>query len=196
MQAYYFSVLYYFNGTAYLIDDNNEMAVKAFEQGKKFSSSNLELRSVFNGQLGDAYNGLKEYDKSDLAYEGALDYNPNSDHVLNNYSYFLSLRKENLDVALKMSTKLIQRNPDNPTYLDTHAWVLFNHGDFKQAKIYIEKAINLSEDVSGTLIEHYGDILFKLGEVDEAVKQWQKAKSMDESSDLLDKKIVDRELYE
>ena len=68
-------------------------------------------------------------------------------------------------------------------------------GEYKEAKVYIEKALNGS-DISGTIIEHYGDILFKLGEVDKAVMQWQKAKGMDESSELIDKKIADRKLYE
>jgi len=190
------AIIFYFNGTAHLIQNNYEKAIRAFEQGKKLSSSNLELKAIFNGQLGDAYNGIKEHEKSDKAYDEALEFDPNSDHVLNNYSYFLSLRKERLDVAFKMSSKLVKRNPDNATYLDTHAWVLYTRGEYEEARKYIEIAVNQDTDVSGTIIEHYGDILFKLGDVDGAVKQWQKAKGMDESSDLLDKKIADRKLYE
>jgi tetratricopeptide (TPR) repeat protein len=166
------------------------------EQGKKLSSSNLELLAYFNGQLGDAYNGIKEYEKSDKAYEAALDFDPDNDHVLNNYSYFLSLRKEKLDLAEKMSTKLIERNPEDPTYLDTYAWVLYNLGKFNDAKKYIEKAINFDETNSGTLVEHYGDILFKLGDVDSAVEQWEKARKLNDTTELLDKKIADRQLYE
>ena len=83
-----------------------------------------------------------------------------NDHVLNNYSYFLSLRKEKLDLAKKMSTKLVSRNPENSTFLDTHAWVLYMREEYEEAKVYIEKALE-GEDISGTIIEHYGDILFK-----------------------------------
>jgi tetratricopeptide (TPR) repeat protein len=146
--------------------------------------------------LGDAYNAIKEYEKSDEAYEAALDFDPESDHVLNNYSYFLSIRKEKLDLALEMSSKVVKRNPDNATYLDTHAWVLYNMGRFEEAKKYIEEAIKQDENVSGTIIEHYGDILFKLGDVNMAVEQWEKAKKMNVDSDLIDKKIADRKLYE
>ena len=90
----------------------------------------------------------------------------------------------------------MKKNPDNATYLDTHAWVLYVQGNIEEARKFIEKAVRQSENVSGTIIEHYGDILFKLGDVDGAMRQWQKAKGMDESSDLLDKKIADRQLYE
>lgn len=190
------AILYYFGGTAHMLQNDNRKATQLLEQGKKLSSSNLRLLSIFNGQLGDAYNALKEYEKSDEAYEAALDFDPESDHVLNNYSYFLSIRKEKLDLALEMSSKVVKRNPDNATYLDTHAWVLYNMGRFEDAKKYIEEAIKQNENVSGTIIEHYGDILFKLGDVNMAVEQWEKAKKMNVDSDLIDKKIADRKLYE
>ena len=185
----------WFLGTAYLVEKDYEAAADVLERGKKLSIANDEMKSYFNAQLGDTYNNLKKHKKSDEAYEAALAYNPDNDHVLNNYSYFLSLRKEKLELARKMSTKLVERNPADPTFLDTHAWVLYMCGDYKEARVFIEKAID-GDDISGTLFEHYGDILFKLGEVDSAVMQWQKAKGMDETSELIDKKIADRKLYE
>lgn len=48
--------------------------------------------------------------------------------------------------------------------------------------------------VSSTHWEHYGDILFKLGEVDSAVKQWQKARETSADHTRLDKKINNRRL--
>lgn len=186
--------LYYLNGTANLMQKNHEDAVFALEQGLKLSSKNEELQEILYGQLGDAYNGIKEYSKSDQAYESALELNPENDHVLNNYSYFLSLRKEKLDQAKKMSAQLVKNNPSSSTYLDTYAWVLYQMGEYDQALKYIEMAVK--EEASGTIIEHYGDILYKLGDIEKAVKQWQKAKGMDETSDLIDKKIADRKLYE
>lgn len=188
------ALLYLYSGTANMILKNNQEAIMVLEQGRKLATSNLNLLSTIYGQLGDAYNNLENYQESDKAYEAALDANPDNDHVLNNYSYYLSLRKENLDLARKMSTKLIKRNPNDPNYLDTHAWVLFMMGEYEQAKKVIEKAVE--KNPNGTIIEHYGDILYKLGEVDQAVKQWQRAKGMDETSELIDKKIADRKLYE
>ena len=187
--------LYYYLGTANLILKYYEDAIDAFEQGKKLSSTNLPLLGYINGQLGDAYNSVENYEKSDQAYEEALNIDPNNDHVLNNYSYFLSLRQEKLELARKMSTKLVKRNPDNPTFLDTHAWVLYQLGDYEESLKYMEKALEPG-DAKGTLLEHYGDILFKLGRVEDAVIQWKKAKGMDNSSELIDKKIADRKLYE
>ena len=190
---------FYFNGAANLQTRNYEEAVFALEQGKKLSGSDKRLESAFNGLLGDAYNGARQYQQSDEAYEAALAHDPTNFPVLNNYSYYLALRKENLDKAEKMSTRLIKNNPENPTYLDTHAWVLYMQKKYKEAKKIMEKAIALSEDSgndNATYYEHYGDILYRLGEVDQAVKQWEKARSLNDKLDLIDKKIADRKLYE
>jgi tetratricopeptide (TPR) repeat protein len=189
-------MLWYSNGSAHLMKKNFKEAVSSLEESLKLSSDKPEMLPIINAQLGDAYNGLGDHEKSDAAYEVSLKANPNNDHVLNNYSYFLSLRKEKLDLALKMSAKLVQDHKDNPTYLDTHAWVLYILKDYKKAKEFLEKAMVDSSAVSGTIVEHYGDVLFKLGERDNAVAQWKKAKSMGETTELLDKKIATGALHE
>lgn len=187
------AALYYFAGTGYLINKDYRKSVQILDQGKRYATE-PGLLTIFYGQMGDAYNSMKQYDKSYDAYDQALKANPDNDHVLNNYSYFLSLRKEQLEKALTMSTRLIEAHPENPTYLDTHGWVLYTLGKFEEALVYLRKAANMQED--GTVIEHYGDVLFQLGRVDEAVEQWRRAQKTNEASKQIDKKIADRKLYE
>lgn len=187
--------LYYFNGSAHLQKKNYEEAVAALEMGKRLSTANLGLVAAFNSMLGSAYNGTKQYEKSDRAYDAALEYEPDNYGLLNNYAYYLALRKEKLDKAEEMASKAVKNNPDNTTFIDTYAWVLYMKEKYKEAKKAMEKALELG-GVSAVHYEHYGDILFKLGEVDKAVEQWQKAKGMNPNSELIDKKITDRKLYE
>lgn len=190
------AMMYYFNGIGNLRKKKNKEAAQAFEQAKKFAGANPTMTSELNGLLGDAYNAAKEYEKSDKAYDEALVYDGNNDVILNNYSYYLALRKANLEKAEKMSAQLIKNNPDNATYLDTYAWVLFVREKYKDAKKVIEKAIGTGL-ASATHFEHYGDILFKLGDVENAVKQWEKARNMlTTSSETLNKKIANRRIYE
>jgi predicted Zn-dependent protease len=115
--------------------------------------------------------------------------------ILNNYSFHLAVRKENLDKAEKMSATLIKNNPDNPTFLDTHAWVLYERQKYKDAKRIIERAISTGK-ANASHFEHYGDILYQLGEVDNAVKQWERARGMNAKSEILNKKIANRKIYE
>jgi tetratricopeptide (TPR) repeat protein len=188
-------MIHYFNGFAQMRKRLFQDAIVSFEQAKRLSASNASLLAQINGLLGDTYNATKEYVKSDKAYDDALGINPDNATVLNNYSYYLSMRKENLDKAEKMSATLIKNNPDNPTFLDTHAWVLYVRQKYKDAKKIIERAISTGK-ANATHFEHYGDILFQLGDVDGAVKQWEKARGMNAKSELLDKKIANRKIYE
>jgi tetratricopeptide (TPR) repeat protein len=168
--------------------------VQTLEQSRRLSANNPNLRGEILGMLGDAYNALKENEKSDQAYEEALTLNPNNDYVLNNYSYYLALRKVNLDKAERMSALLVKNHPDNTSYLDTHAWVLYQEGKYKEAKRTIEKVFPLHQ-VNSVHYEHYGDILYQLGDIDNAVQQWQKAKSLNGNSEVLNKKITNRKIY-
>lgn len=188
------AIFWFYNGTGHLIEKNYDKAVKALEHGKRLSVAEPELVAQFNMQLGDGYNSLKEYKKSNESYDAVLAQDANNEHVLNNYSYFLSVRNENLAKAKEMASRLVEKFPNNPTYLDTYAWVLYKSGDYKGALQYLEQAIALSDDA--TIVEHYGDVLFKLGKKEEAIAQWQRAKLKGEASAFIDKKIKDKKLYE
>src|SRR5690606_9719425 len=189
------SMIHYFNGVAHLRRRHYPEAIQSLEQAKRLSSSNAALQGEINSQLGEAYNASKDYPKSDKAYDEALTLNPNNAIVLNNYSYYLALRKENLEKAEKMSATLTKNHPENPTFLDTYAWVLFTRAKYKEARKIMERAITTGK-ATATYFEHYGDILYKLGDVDGAVRQWEKARGLNANSETLDKKIANRKMYE
>lgn len=189
------SMIHYFNGVAHLRRRHYPEAIASFEQARRLAASNAALSGEINSQLGEAYNATREYAKSDKAYEEALTFNPNNAVVLNNYSYYLALRKENLEKAEKMSATLIKSHPENPIFLDTYAWVLFTREKYKEAKKVIERAITTGK-ATATHFEHYGDILYKLGDIDGAVRQWEKARGLNANSETLNKKIANRKIYE
>ena len=165
-----------------------------FRSGKKLATNDPKLLNDFNMMLGDAYNGNGEYARSDAAYEAVLEKDPDNASVLNNYSYYLSLRKDKLEKAKEMSRRLVDKNPDNATYLDTHAWVLYMLKEYREAKKYLEIAVR--NENNGTILEHYGDVLYKLDEAERAVEVWMKAKKAGETTDTIDKKIAQRKLVE
>ncbi len=186
--------LWFYNGVAYLLAKQPAKAVKALEYGRKLATDNPELQAQFDAQLGDAYHELKDYPRSDAAYEAALTFDANNSQALNNYSYYLSLRSEKLDRAKEMSGKLVKQFPDNDTYLDTYAWVLYKQKDYAGARQYLEKALQTSKDA--TVVEHYGDVLYQLGEKEKALAEWLRAKKLGGASTLIDRKIKDKKLYE
>ncbi len=188
---------YFYKGIAYALLQQYPESLKAYQEGLKIiPEEDFILRSEFFGQIGDVYHSMKQAEKAYQAYDKALEYNDKNVVVLNNYAYFLSLAKIDLDRAERMSNLCIKLQPDNATYIDTYAWIFFVKGNYTLAKFYIENAISKGGGSSAEIIDHYGDILFANGDVEKAVEQWQKALLLGKDTAIIRKKIADKMYYE
>jgi tetratricopeptide (TPR) repeat protein len=172
----------YFFGTASSQNGDLEEAIYAFEKIKKSESENKEILMQAYLGLGEAYQKEDQFDKSDENFEGALKLAPGNPLVLNNYAYFLSLRNQRLDEASKMVMEALQKEPENSAYQDTYGWILYLQGKYKEAEEWIGKAVK--KNGGAEVMEHYGDALHKLGEVEKAREYWQKAIDMGAKIDL------------
>jgi len=181
--------LYLYNGIALSQLKRHDQAVETLIAGRDLVVDNPPLLAQFWSSLGDAYNEAKQFAKSDQAYDKALALEPNNTGTLNNHAYYLSLRKDQLEKAERMSRRSNELAPGQPTYQDTYAWVLFQLGRYAEARTWMEKALAGSPEPDGVLLEHYGDILFELGEVPAALEQWKKARGKEGASELLERKI-------
>ena len=142
------------------------------------------------------------------AYDSALVYKPDNIGALNNYAYYLSVERKQLDKAEEMSYRTVKAEPSNGTYLDTYAWILFEKGKYVEARIYIDQALLNGGDKSSVVVEHCGDIYYQNGEPDKALEFWQKALKLSEEKpedgseprttkelNLLKKKIAKRKYF-
>ena len=181
---------YYYLGAVNYQEKKYKEALSVFEKGIEYAKfNNPVLESDFYGQIGDLNYFLGNKKEAFLNYDKALQLNPQNLPVLNNYSYYLSLGKRDLDRAEQMSGITIKAEPLNPTYLDTYGWILYEQGSYIMAKIYIEKAIEYEDEPSADVYEHYGDVLFKTGEEKTAIEYWKKAKELGSDSKDLKRKI-------
>ncbi len=183
---------YYFNGVSSIQLKKYDAAISSLEDGIEFVYNNNTLLLGFYTSLGNAYNAVKNYTKSDKAYDDALKVNPDDAETLNNYAYFLSLRKEKLEKAEKFSRRSNELSPNNRSFIDTYGWILYQQGKYKEAEEWLNRAVKMGGKSS--ISEHYGDVLYKLDRKEEALKYWQDAKTAGGGSDLLDKKITDKKL--
>jgi tetratricopeptide (TPR) repeat protein len=190
------SVLYLFNGIAKIQNKKYDEAAKTLLSGSKMVVDNDAQLIEFYSNLGDVYNKLKRYEDSDKYYDKGLKIDPSNANILNNWAYYLSLRKADLEKAAEMSKKSNELIPNNPSNEDTYAWVLFVQGKYVDAKLWIEKALEHGGNTNGTILEHYGDVLYKLGNIDSAVSKWKEAKATGDHSEQIDKKISDKKFYE
>jgi tetratricopeptide (TPR) repeat protein len=188
---------WFYDGVVKSARKKDTLAVQSLTKAIELNSKkNTQLDQVAFGSLGSSYYNLGQKDSAFVYFDKALLLNPNDDQVLNNYAYFLSLEKKDLEKARTMSEKVVKKHPKNPTYLDTHAWVLFQMGSYEEASRYMNEAIQNDEEPSGVMLEHYGDILFHLGKVSEAVSWWKKAEGKPEVSDKLAQKLKDGKYHE
>ena len=186
---------YLYNGVANNLKKQCGEAESSLKKGIEYVINNNALLLEFYAALGDVYNSLKRYPASDSAFDAALKINPNNDNILNNYSYYLSERDTNLLLAEQMSKKANDLSPDNGTYLDTYAWIFYKEGNYKIAKEWENKALMHGADRDAAVLDHFGDIVYMLGDKDTALSYWQKAKMAGMNSDVLNKKIQDKKLY-
>lgn len=187
---------YLYNGIAANQLSKHEEAIEALTSGKMLIIDNPQLEAQFQANLGEAYHATKEYDSSDRAYESAIALEPENAGTLNNYAYYLSLRGQKLDRAAELSQKSNDLAPNQPSYLDTYAWILYKMARYKEAEEYMKRAIEHGGSKNDVILEHYGDILFKLGNKAEAVEYWKKARGFGEGSGKLDQKIDQQNLLE
>jgi len=189
-------ISYYFVGLAYMQDKQYGPAIDQLKAGKLMVIDNPNLLSQFYASLGDAFHAQDEIQASDEAYDKSLEILPENTYVLNNYSYYLSLRKKKLEKAAQMIKLCVELSPGQPSYEDTYAWVLYQMKDYLNALLWIEKAISSGGNTSSTIVEHYGDILYQLSRKEEALKQWKIAQELGSESKHIDQKIADKKLYE
>ncbi|MGL5788139.1 MAG: tetratricopeptide repeat protein [Bacteroidales bacterium] len=184
---------YYYQSMALGVEEKYHEAIRVIKDGlAKMEKNNPRFISGMYGQMGDIYHQLKDQKKCFEAYDQALEIYPDNAQVLNNYAYFLSMDKDSLSKAEKMSARSVKIEPENSTFLDTYAWIYFQMENYFLAKVYIETAMRNGGDESDVLIDHYGDILFKNGDIEGAVKQWEKALEMGNKSKVLERKIKEK----
>ena len=201
---------YYYMGLAHYQKDRNDEALAVFKKGVRQinEDSDKALASDFYAILGDLYHTKKMNAEAYAAYDSALVYKDDNIGVLNNYAYFLSVERKNLDKAEEMSYKTVKAEPTNNTYLDTYAWILFEKGKYAEARIYIDQAIQHGGMESSVVVEHCGDIYYHCGEAEKALEFWKKAEeiSKKEADDknnarseqelkLLRKKIINKKYF-
>ncbi len=184
-------VFYYFEGFAQYMKKENDAALQTFKKGvaQIKSDSDPNIVSDFYAIMGDILHE-KGLDKEAFeAYDSCLHWRPENLAALNNYAYYLSLSKNDLKKAEQMSYKTIKKEPANPTFLDTYAWILFLQERYEEANIYIDQAIKNDTTPSGVLFEHAGDIYYHVGKTAEALVSWQQALKLGDKSATLKKKI-------
>jgi tetratricopeptide (TPR) repeat protein len=187
---------YYFNGLGQWLKGEAKAALKVLEPSLIMASANPRLQTQMYKLVGLAHAQLGEYDKSDKAFDNALSMQPNDAEILSEYSRCLVLRTEKTNQALQMGKQANDIAPNVPLYQSNYAYVLYKLQRYAEAKDWLNKAIDNGGSNDPLILERLGDVHFRLGDVDKAIEQWQRAVNLGSFSTILRKKIETRKLYE
>ena len=168
---------YYFLGLAYVQKDDDDKALDVLRKGVSQidGQSNKDLVSDFYAIMGDILHDKGQAEEAYAAYDSCLQWKDDNLGCLNNYAYYLSEENRELAKAEQMSFRTVQAEPDNSTFLDTYAWILFKRKKYAEALQYIDMAIDNDTTESAVIIEHAGDIHAMNGDIDGAIEYWNKA---------------------
>ena len=159
-------------------------------------STDYENRAQRLTYIGDLFSNDEQKDSAIIYYRKALEISPNDILTNNNYAYLISEISNDstlLAEAEAMSFKTITAEPENPTYLDTYAWILYKQQNYKKAKEYIDRALSLTEESGEEFtVDYYihaGDIYFWNQLPEKALEFWEKALQLDPENELLARKV-------
>ena len=184
-------VFYYFQGMAQYQKHENDAALQTFRKGVSQikADSNPDVVSDFYALMGEILHEKGRLAESFQAYDSCLQWKPDNIAAMNNYAYYLSEANKDLPKAEQLSYKTIKAEPNNSTFLDTYAWILFQQKRYEEAKIYIDQAIRSDSTLTGVVKEHAGDIYAMTGDIDKALEFWQQSLKGGNQSAVLKKKI-------
>ena len=181
---------YYYQGMAYYRMEDEDSALEAFQNGISViaEDSNPDLASDFYSVMGDLLFQRGRGAEAFAAYDSCLQWKADNIGCLNNYAYYLSLEERELEKAERMSYKTIKAEPENATYLDTYAWILFLEGRYAESRVYIDQAVQHDADAGAVILDHAGDIHAMCGDMDKAVELWRKAAEKDAGNKTAEEK--------
>lgn len=189
-------IFYYYESLACYSLEKVKEAIEVCHRGLENmeEGTNDELVAEMYTSLANLYQADGQHDKAYEAYDKALQYDDSNLLCLNNYAYYLAQDNRELDKAAAMSRKTIEAEPDNVTYLDTYAWIMFVSKNYGLARTYIDKTIKLAEKTAenASLFEHAGDIYAKLGQTERAVAYWRTALEL--SGDKAARQLIQKKI--
>lgn len=177
----------FFTGASYMLTDQPKEAFTWLESAS-FAPANRNFRSVIQSTLADVQTDLDRWNDAKQSYDRALRLDPANHNAMNNYAYNLSLQDEDLDRALELAEEAISYQPENAAYLDTIGWIYYKRGEYEQAREFIQRSVDTG-DSGPEVYEHLGDVYAALGNIEEAIRWWNKALENDSNREYLKDRI-------
>lgn len=139
--------------------------------------------------LGASLERAGSFGEAEVELRRVLELEPDFAPALNYLGYMLADRGEKLDEALELVRRAVAQEPDNGAYLDSLGWALFRLGRLEDAKVYLERAVELETD-DAVVLEHLGDLYRAQGKAALAAARYEEALALGgENQDSVRRKL-------
>ena len=159
-------------------------AEKYFQQAFQLKPSNPSILLA----LGNLHQQQGQTQQAEEYFLKVLDLQPDNATALNNLGYLWADQGIKLDKSLEMLSKALKQEPDNPAFLDSYGWNLYQSGRLNEAEDYLKRARELLS-TDPDVHHHLGDLYFKQGKLKLARQSWLKALELDPDNDRLKEKL-------
>jgi len=187
--------VYYYTGLGYLKLQEYPKSLEILSTGRDLVIDDPNLLSQFYSSLGSVYFKMNNWTECENSLEQALIQNPDNATALNNYAFYLGIKKVQLDKALGIVQYAVSMQPNNPIYLDTFGFVLFQKKQYEAAVKQLEIAVSLNAN-DQEIWEHLGDAYFMLGNEAKALECWNKGLLLNPTHSKLKEKINQKKFIE
>jgi tetratricopeptide (TPR) repeat protein len=130
---------------------------------------------------------LDRFDVLESSLKRLIQLRPDYAHAYNALGYSYADRNIRLGEAKQLIEKAIQLAPEDLFIVDSLGWVLYRMGDLKAAVVHLRRAWSGRPD--GEIGAHLGEVLWTLGERDEAQRIWQEALKLSPDNETLQKTL-------
>ncbi len=132
-------------------------------------------------ELGAVLDKQKRFADAEAAFRALLKQDPENAAAMNYLGYMLADRGERLDESVGLLKKALEFEPENGSYLDSLGWAYYKEEKLDLAEDNLRRAAD-QQRTNSVIQDHYGDVLLKLGRVQDAISAWTRALNGDGDS--------------
>ncbi len=142
-------------------------------------------------ELGALFDKQKKYADAETVFRQLLEREPDNAAALNYLGYMFAERGERLDESVRLVTSALTLEPENGSYLDSLGWAYYKSDKLDLAESTLRKAADQLR-TNSVIQQHYGEVLLKLGRLDDAIAAFTRALNGD--GDSIDRAEIDRKI--
>lgn len=175
-------------------NENYDDSIKYYSQLLSLIDKKHDLYPQVLDGRGIAYERTNQWDKAEVDLLGSLESSPNDAYVINYLAYSWIEKGKNIEKALTMLRKANELRPNDGYIIDSLGWALFKLKRFKEAKNYLELAVQYMAS-DPVVNDHYADSLWMNNQSLQARYYWNYVLKLEKTEDKLKEEIKQKLLF-